>query len=49
MDMKEQRSYGYAAGISLPSSERYLAIRPFYLRQLGGERLIIALPCKTDS
>ena len=40
-------TYGYAAGLSLPSSQRLLTIRPFYLRQLGGEKLIIALPCET--
>ena len=38
-------SYGYVAGISLPSSERVLTIRPFYIRQLGGEQLTIELPC----
>ena len=45
---ERDETYGYAAGISLPSSQRHLTIRPFYLRQLRGERLIIALPCKTD-
>ena len=39
-------SYGYAAGLSLPSSERLLTVRPFYIRQLGGEQLTIELPCE---
>ena len=38
-------SYGYAGGLSLPSSQRLLTINPFYIRLLGGERLYIDSPC----
>ena len=42
---ERDESYGYAGGLSLPSSQRLLTINPFYIRQLGGERLTIDLPC----
>ena len=45
---ERDESYGYAGGLSLPSSQRLLTINPFYIRQLGGERLVIDLPCEIE-
>ena len=42
-------TYGYAAGISLPSSERFVTIQPLFVRQLGGEIINIDLPCQTGT
>ena len=39
-------TYGYAAGLSLPSNQRLLTIFPFYTRLLGGDELNIRLPCQ---
>ncbi|KAI6654038.1 hypothetical protein LOD99_2885 [Oopsacas minuta] len=44
---ERDETYGYAAGLSLPSSERFVTINPFNVRQLGGERLAISLPCES--
>ncbi|KAJ8037429.1 Sushi domain-containing protein 2 [Holothuria leucospilota] len=38
-------TYGYAAGLSLPSDERLLSINPYFLREVGREQLIATLPC----
>ena len=42
-------TYGYAAGLSLPSNQRFVTIQPFYVRQLGGEIINIQLPCQSGS
>ena len=42
-------TYGYAAGLSLPSSERFVTIQPLFVRQLGGEIINIDLPCQTGT
>ena len=46
---ERDETYGYAAGISLPSSQRFVTIQPFYVRQLGGQILRIDLPCQSGS
>ncbi len=38
-------SYGYSAGLSLPSNKRLLSFLPFYFREMGGEGLSVTLPC----
>lgn len=42
---EDYESYGYSAGLSLPSDERLLSIKPFFLREVGGDQLIVTLPC----
>ena len=42
-------SYGYAAGLSLPSNQRLLTIFPFYTRLLGGDELNIRPPCRPNT
>ncbi|XP_033632894.1 sushi domain-containing protein 2-like [Asterias rubens] len=41
-------SYGYAAGLSLPSNRQILHFSTYYLRELGGETFRITLPCLQD-
>ncbi|KAJ8037432.1 Sushi domain-containing protein 2 [Holothuria leucospilota] len=46
---EDDETYGYSAGLSLPSDQRLLAINPFFLREVGGEQMVITLPClETD-
>ncbi|XP_038044294.1 sushi domain-containing protein 2-like [Patiria miniata] len=42
---EERESYGYAAGLSLPSNKHVLSLTPYYLRELGGELLTMTVPC----
>ncbi|XP_033629956.1 sushi domain-containing protein 2-like [Asterias rubens] len=42
-------TYGYAAGLSLDSNEQHLSFTPYFLRELGGERFSITVPCTQDS
>ncbi|XP_038047433.1 sushi domain-containing protein 2-like [Patiria miniata] len=38
-------TYGYAAGLSLPSNKQVLSLKPYYLRELGGELFTMTVPC----
>ncbi|XP_038044291.1 sushi domain-containing protein 2-like [Patiria miniata] len=38
-------TYGYAAGLSLPSNKQVLSLTPHYLRELGGELFTMTVPC----
>ncbi|KAJ8017559.1 IgGFc-binding protein [Holothuria leucospilota] len=40
---EDDETYGYSAGLSLPSDQRLLAINPFFLREVGGEQRVIYL------
>ncbi|XP_038044292.1 sushi domain-containing protein 2-like [Patiria miniata] len=40
-----QQTYGYAAGLSLPSNKQLLSLTPYYLRELGGELFTMTVPC----
>ncbi|XP_022089467.1 sushi domain-containing protein 2-like isoform X2 [Acanthaster planci] len=42
---ENDESYGYAAGLSLPSNEQFLSLTPYYLRELGGEVFTVTVPC----
>ena len=46
---ERDETYGYAAGISLPSSQRFITIQPFIVRQLGGQVIKIDLPCQSGT
>ncbi|XP_033632529.1 sushi domain-containing protein 2-like [Asterias rubens] len=45
---EQSESYGYAAGLSLPSNGQILHFSTYYLRELGGETFKITLPCLQD-
>ncbi|XP_038047435.1 sushi domain-containing protein 2-like [Patiria miniata] len=42
---EDAESYGYAAGLSLPSNKHVLSLTPYYLRELGGELFTMTVPC----
>ncbi|XP_071804821.1 sushi domain-containing protein 2-like [Asterias amurensis] len=42
-------TYGYAAGLSLNSNKQHLSLTPYFLRELGGERFSITVPCVQNS
>ncbi|XP_022089469.1 sushi domain-containing protein 2-like isoform X3 [Acanthaster planci] len=42
---ESSESYGYAAGLSLPSNTHLLSFTPYYLRELGGEIFTITVSC----
>ncbi|XP_038057143.1 sushi domain-containing protein 2-like [Patiria miniata] len=42
---ESSESYGYAAGLSLPSNKQVLSLTPYYLRELGGELFTVTVPC----
>ncbi|XP_038056066.1 uncharacterized protein LOC119728062 [Patiria miniata] len=42
---EERESYGYAAGLSLPTNKQVLSLTPYYLRELGGELFTVTVPC----
>ena len=46
---ERDETYGYAAGLSLPSNQILLTIFPFYTRLLGGDELNIRLPCRAST
>ncbi|KAJ8037431.1 Sushi domain-containing protein 2 [Holothuria leucospilota] len=39
-----KESYGYSAGLTLPTNQTVLDFDPFFLRETGGEQIIVALP-----
>lgn len=42
---EDDETYGYAAGLSLPSEGRLLSISPFVVNENGGDVLTTTLPC----
>ncbi|XP_038044296.1 uncharacterized protein LOC119718996 [Patiria miniata] len=42
---EDDESYGYAAGLSLPSNNQVPSLIPYYLRELGGELFTMTVPC----
>ncbi|XP_071833211.1 sushi domain-containing protein 2-like [Apostichopus japonicus] len=43
---ERKESYGYAAGLSLPSEGRILSAKPFLVRENGGDVITTTLPCQ---
>ena len=42
---EDDETYGYAAGLSLPSNEQLFSVTPYYFREIGGEIMTITVPC----
>ena len=42
---EEYETYGYAAGLSLPSNNQLFSVTPYYFRDIGGETMTITVPC----
>ena len=46
---ERDETYGYSAGLSLPSNEQLLSLTPYYFRELGGESITITVPCVEEN
>ena len=42
---EDHETYGYAAGLSLPSNKQLFSVTPYYFREIGGETMTITVPC----
>ncbi|PIK57231.1 putative sushi domain-containing protein 2 [Apostichopus japonicus] len=46
---EDDETYGYSAGLFLPTDERLLNIEPYFVREVGGEQLALTLPCLEEN